>query len=170
MARKHPAPIESLAMLATKPRLVATDIDGTIIANDGPVSARTVAAFQQAISAGIDVVLVSARPPRAMLRIADELGHRGTAICSNGALIFDLETEELIRDHSLSAEQAAMITRVLRERLPGIVFAVEAGLQFGHEPGYVPGFPPPANTLIAEVEELVGRPIAKLLARHPDYE
>src|SRR3954451_20223520 len=170
MARKPPAPIESPSMLPTQPQLVATDIDGTIISNDGPISARTVAAFQRAVCAGIDLVLVSARPPRAMLRIADEIGHRGTAIRSNGALIFDLETEELIRDHSLTAEQAAMIIRVLRERLPGIVFAVEAGLQFGHEPGYVPGFPAPGDTLIAEVEELVGRPIAKLLARHPDYE
>src|SRR4051812_22418879 len=102
-------------MVPEKPQLVATDIDGTIIWNDGPISARTVAAFRQAASAGIDLVLVSARPPRAMLRIAAELGHRGTAICSNGALFFDLETEELVRDHSLPAEQAAMIVRVLRE-------------------------------------------------------
>src|SRR5947208_11650425 len=134
-------------MLPTKPRLVATDIDGTIVWRDGPISPRTIAAFQRAVSAGIDLVLVSARPPRAMLRIADELGHRGTAICSNGALVFDLETEELIRDHSLAADQAAMIVQVLRQRLPGIVFAVEAGLQFGHEPAYVPGFPAPADTL-----------------------
>src|SRR4051794_38501290 len=169
MARKRPAPIESPSMLPTQPQLVATDIDGTIVSNDGPISARTVAAFRQAVSAGIDLVLVSARPPRAMLRIADELGHRGTAICSNGALIFDLETEELIRDHSLSPEQAGMIVRVLRERLPGIVFAVETGLRYGREPRYVHSFPEPPDMLVAEAEELVGQPIAKLLARHPDY-
>jgi hydroxymethylpyrimidine pyrophosphatase-like HAD family hydrolase len=64
------------------PRLVATDLDGTIIRGDGTISARTVAAFARVEAAGARFVLVTGRPPRVMTAIAAAFGHRGTAICS----------------------------------------------------------------------------------------
>ena len=49
-----------------RPLLVATDLDGTIIRDDGTISARTVAAFARVEAAGARFVLVTGRPPRWM--------------------------------------------------------------------------------------------------------
>ena len=71
-----------------RPRLVATDLDGTVVRDDGTISGRTVAAFARAEQAGALVVVVTGRPPRAMAEISGAFGHRGTAIVSNGAMTY----------------------------------------------------------------------------------
>ena len=48
----------------SRPRLVATDLDGTLLRSDGSVSERTRAVWAAADEAGIETVLVTARPPR----------------------------------------------------------------------------------------------------------
>jgi HAD superfamily hydrolase (TIGR01484 family) len=105
---------------------VATDLDGTVIRSDGTISARTIAAFGRAEQAGARLVLVTGRPPRAMREIAQALGHRdGTAICSNGALTYDLRTGEVTPVRLIAPEQLAAAVRNLRAAIPGIGIAVE---------------------------------------------
>ena len=59
-------------------RLVATDLDGTIVASDGSVSPRTVAALAAVEEAGWHLVLVTGRPPRWMAPVVEATGHRGS--------------------------------------------------------------------------------------------
>ena len=152
-------------------RLVATDVDGTIASGYPPASSQRTADVLQALDGtGVTVVLVTARPPRSVRPIARRLGCRGLAICANGALVYDPATDCVVRDYSLDPDTARQIVEALRRELPDIAFAVEAGVRFGHEPAYVPGEPPPPDTLIAEVEQLIATPMAKLLARHPSYD
>src|SRR5579885_325450 len=66
-------------------RLIATDLDGTLLRRDGTISQRTIEALQRVRGAGMIVVLVSARPPRILCRIAREAGIGGLALCCNGA-------------------------------------------------------------------------------------
>ncbi|MFH9294938.1 HAD family hydrolase [Streptomyces sp. NPDC017520] len=47
----------------TQPRLIATDLDGTLLRNDGSLSERTRKALDLATAGGAEVVLVTARPP-----------------------------------------------------------------------------------------------------------
>ncbi|MGK2948285.1 MAG: HAD family hydrolase [Acidimicrobiales bacterium] len=149
-------------------RLVATDIDGTIASGYPPAtSQRTAAALQHLAEIGIPLVLVTARPPRSVRPIAQQLGGHGLVICANGALLYDPATDVVVRHHSLAPDTARQIVEALRRELPDLAFAVEAGVRFGHEPAFVPAEPSPADTLIAEVEELIVAPVAKLLARHP---
>jgi hypothetical protein len=87
---------------------------------------------------GLDYVLVSGRPPRSVRRIADLIGRAsGLAICCNGALVVDLATDEVVHHQTLAAEHALDLIRMLRQHLPGVAFAVERGLEFGAEPGYL---------------------------------
>ncbi len=152
-------------------RLVATDVDGTIASGYPPAtSRRTAMALQRLAGIGIPLVLVTARPPRSVRPIAQQLGCHGLVICANGALVYDPATDDVVRHHSLAPDTARQIVEALRRELPDIAFAVEAGVNFGHEPAYVPGEPSPADTLIAAVEELIVAPVAKLLARHPSYD
>src|SRR5450759_3853574 len=62
-------------------RLVATDLDGTLLRGDGACSGRTRAALAAVERAGVQVVLVTARPPRWLHGIADLVGAHGLALC-----------------------------------------------------------------------------------------
>ena len=74
------------------PRLVATDLDGTLLRPDGTVSARTAAALAACESSGVGVVFVTARPPRWLAEVAEHVGGHGVAICANGAVVVDVAT------------------------------------------------------------------------------
>jgi len=90
---------------------VATDLDGTIIRSDGTISARTVAAFARVEAAGARFALVTGRPPRVMRGIAATFGQRGTAICSNGAVEYDMRTGTVTARHLIQPEQLAAAAR-----------------------------------------------------------
>jgi Cof subfamily protein (haloacid dehalogenase superfamily) len=153
-----------------RPGVVATDLDGTIVRSDGTISARTRAALGAAEGAGALVVLVTGRPPRWLHGVADSTGHRGVAVCANGALVYDLHTEQVLAAHPMSVQIARQIAVTLREALPGIGFAVETVDDgFGHEHAYRPRWPTDAEP-VGHVDELLTAPLAKLLARHEDLD
>ena len=145
-------------------RVVATDLDGTLVRSDGTVSARTREAVRTAQRAGITVIAVTGRPPRWMTEIADVLGE-GLAVCANGAFVIDLASTEVVRSFAMEGEVAAEVARALRAVVPGAVFAVERGQGFGHEPTYAPRWPTPGDTEVADLEHLLHAPVNKLLAR-----
>ncbi|HVE97944.1 MAG TPA: HAD family hydrolase [Mycobacteriales bacterium] len=145
-------------------RLVATDLDGTLVRSDGTVSARTRAAVRAAQAAGIHVVAVTGRPPRWMAELADVFG-AGHAVCANGAFVVDLETGEAVRSFPMAADVAAEVADALRTVVPDVVFAVERGQRFRHEAAYAPLWPTPGDAVVADLEELLEGPVNKLLAR-----
>ena len=83
------------------------------------VSDRSRTALADARAAGIDVVLVTARSPRSVREIARDAGLDGLAICANGATLYDLDSETILRHTALDAAIAHRIVRGLRERVPG---------------------------------------------------
>jgi len=145
-------------------RLLATDLDGTVVRPDGSVSERTKAALAAALDAGLWVVFVTGRPPRWMADIAEQTGHRGLAVCANGAYIYDLHTESVVEQYPLTAESARLAVRRLRQVLPGAAFGVERVDGFAHEPEYLPRWDV-GSAQVGPVEELLDRPVAKLLVR-----
>jgi Cof subfamily protein (haloacid dehalogenase superfamily) len=149
-----------------KPRLIASDMDGTLLRWDDSVSDATVAELERWRAGGVPVVLATGRPPRWMRRIRDVLGY-GTAVCCNGAVVMDLERFEILDEDPLHPDVLASVTAELRRRQPDTWFAVEYGLEFRHEPVYKPRWDVEAPGVAeATLEELVAQPVAKLLARH----
>ncbi|HZT66841.1 MAG TPA: HAD family hydrolase [Acidimicrobiales bacterium] len=147
-------------------RLVATDLDGTLLRRDGTLSERTVAAVDRAARAGLGVVLVTARPPRWVDDIAARLACHPLAICSNGALIYDVHHHRLVAEHPIPPDVSAQVLARLRAEIEGVVVAVEAGMVYGQEPAYTPSWPPPPDALVAEAERLLAAPVAKMVVRH----
>ncbi len=152
------------------PRLVATDLDGTIVRGDGTISARTVAALARVEAAGARFVLVTGRPPRVMPAIAAAFLHRGTAICSNGALIYDMRSGAVQARRLIAPGDLAAAARALREAVPGIGIAVE------YPDGRAADSVFQAITFDTDVsiprlgdEAMFARPAAKLLGRHLAY-
>jgi hypothetical protein len=155
----------------TAPRLVATDLDGTVIRSDGTISDRTRDAMASVEQAGAVLVLVTGRPPRWMPQIVEATGHRGVAICANGALVYDLHTATVVRHSLLSVDALHEVVDALRRDLPGITFAVERhDTGFAHEPSYKPRWDSDQDKTVQPVEELLAEGVVKLLARHEGIE
>jgi hydroxymethylpyrimidine pyrophosphatase-like HAD family hydrolase len=149
-------------------RLVASDLDGTLLRSDETVSERTRHAIAAAQRAGIRVVLVTGRPPRSLAPIAARIGLGGIAICANGAVVWDLDAGAMLDTSPLAAEAAASLIRGLRRAMPGVLFAVELERGFGREAGWTDGTLLPApGALEGDALELVTGPVVKLLLRHP---
>jgi Cof subfamily protein (haloacid dehalogenase superfamily) len=151
-----------------RPRLIATDMDGTLLRWDDTVGEATVAELERWRADGVPVVLATGRPPRWMVRIREVLGS-GTAVCCNGAVLLDLERFEIVDEDPLLPDVLQSVTAELRRRQPDTWFAVEYGLEFRHEPIYKPRWDVDAPGVSeATLEEMITAPVAKLLARHED--
>jgi Cof subfamily protein (haloacid dehalogenase superfamily) len=151
-------------------RLVATDLDGTLLRSDGTISARGARALAGLERAGIEIVLVTARPPRWMGPIASVTGPHGVAICANGASTYDLRSERVIDSYPLPAQSALEVVRRLRQLVPGGTFAVETTEGFACEPGYQQHqWDEESSPRLADVELLLDSPALKLLFGHPAW-
>ena len=149
-------------------RLVATDLDGTLLRPDETVSARTRAALAAVRGAGITLVLVTGRPPRGVRRVAAGIGVGGVAICANGAVVYDLDSGVVVDQTPLAAAAAARLLHALRAALPGGLFAVETEGGFRRDAGWEPAGVNADGEVVAAGAELATAPVAKLLVRHPE--
>ncbi len=149
------------------PRVIASDLDGTLVDSRGRISPRTRAVLDRARDAGALLVFVTGRPPRWMDSVIEETGASGLAVLANGAYVYDLESREIVRQHTLDVASAERLVKAIRDELPGVTFAVESRAGFAHEPEYVPAWPGD-NTVIGAIAELLTDPVAKLLVKHPD--
>jgi HAD superfamily hydrolase (TIGR01484 family) len=149
------------------PRLIATDLDGTLVRSDGTISARTRAAVLAVQEAGSVFVMVTARPPRWLHDLSYLVGDHGVAIVANGAILYDVLRGKAIRTRLIDPTVGLEVAQAIRAAIPDVQFAIERPDRYGQEPVYLNRWPKPDDTLIAEVEELLAEPAAKLLVRHP---
>jgi len=177
-ARNHPVTTSGAFPVPQGLRLIATDLDGTIVPHGATVSERTITALASAQDAGIHVVYVTGRPPRSLMQVVARTGHRGLAIGANGSVLLDLGagTTEVV--HSISGAAVAQIADALRRAVPDVVLGLEtvdgivmeAGFDAARgvrsSEGLVPDHLPRPQEV--PVEELVGeQPIIKMLAASP---
>ena len=149
-----------------RPRLIVSDMDGTLLRTDDTVSGSTVEELERWRADGVPVVLATGRPPRWMHDIREVLRH-GTAVCCNGAVLLDLETREILDEDLLEPGLLQEITAELRRRQGDIWFAVEHGWEFRHEAIYKPRWDVDVPGVTeATLAEMVTSPAAKLLGRH----
>lgn len=149
------------------PRLVACDLDGTLVRSDGTLSRRSVRAVASLQDKDIRFVVVTARPPRWMHGVLEVIGDDGLAICGNGAFSYDARSRRILQERTIPAEVVLEIVSRVRAVVPDAAFAVENRAGFGKEPGYLDLHTPPPDIRIADVAELVSPPPGKLLARSP---
>ncbi|ASN37592.1 haloacid dehalogenase [Arthrobacter sp. 7749] len=119
--------------VAPEVRLVASDLDGTIIRADGSISARTIEAFNRARAAGMHIVFVTGRPVRWLDPVRDAFGQLGTVICSNGAVLYDLEAQRLLSAKTIAPADLVLAQQIILRAEPGATFAAETtrGLHLG---------------------------------------
>lgn len=163
------------------PRLVALDIDGTLLAwVDGQtepyetIRPRVFEAVQRALDAGVHVVLASGRSPHGMTRIAELLelprgaehsDERLWVVASNGAVIFRHPPMEVVREETFDAAPA--VKAVLAEHPSALVAVEERGVGYrvsSHFPeGELSG-----EMIVTDVDEIVSGPVSRVIIRDPD--
>src|SRR6266478_2744346 len=81
------------SVVADSIRLIAVDIDGTVLNPQFQISETALAALRNARRQGIEVILVTGRRHTFALPIAQQLGFDLWLICSNGAVTRSLRAE-----------------------------------------------------------------------------
>ena len=150
-------------------RLVATDLDGTLVRGDRSISPRTAKVLGRLGAAGVPIVLVTGRPIRWLAGIYEQLTIRPLAVTVNGAAIYDPVTDELIHSEPLTAAAVAEACTRLRAAVPGVVFATEreGGRSLVYEADYAIGPWEVGRDCVrsAPYAEVISQPAHKLLVR-----
>ncbi|MGI8524038.1 MAG: HAD family hydrolase [Nocardioides sp.] len=149
------------------PRLVATDLDGTLLRSDGTLSETTIDVLRRVQEHGVRVVIATARP----LRWMDELwaqvgGGHGVGIVSNGAITYDIGSREVLDHRGIDPADGLPLAAAIRASVPGTAFALECLGGFRREPAYVDMHPTPPGVPVGELAEVWDEPAAKVLAQH----
>jgi HAD superfamily hydrolase (TIGR01484 family) len=147
-------------------RLVATDLDGTLVHSDGSVTARTRAALVAAEEAGLQVVFVTGRPLRWAEEVFEHVGGLGLAVLSNGALVWDVAAARTHLLRPIEPETGIEVARRIRAVVPDSHFAVETLDGIALEPGFLERYAVPEGAVRGPIEEIFAGPAVKLLARH----
>jgi hydroxymethylpyrimidine pyrophosphatase-like HAD family hydrolase len=155
--------------------LIATDLDGTLLRSDRTISDRSRLALRRAEAAGALVVLVTSRATPSVRLIAQQAGVSGLAICSNGAIVYDLDRDQIVRHLLLHPDSATRFVLAVREAVPGVCFGFVRGAGFACEPAYRllarPGDPGAARldtAAIGDAIELCAEQPTRVIVRHED--
>lgn len=151
------------------PRLIATDLDGTLLRPDRSVSPRTARVLEELRLAGVPIVLVTGRPIRWLRLVYEQLLTPLPAICANGAVAYDPLSDTVLRADPLVPGLLREVARRLRAAVPEVSLAVEIAdsRQMRHEAGYPVDREHDLDAIraIEGPEELHSVPAVKLLAR-----
>jgi hydroxymethylpyrimidine pyrophosphatase-like HAD family hydrolase len=151
------------------PRLVATDVDGTLLDPEERVSPRAVAVVERLVAAGVGFVLVTGRPPRWIPPVVAQLGVASLAVCANGSVLYDAVQDRVLWAETLAPDVLARLAEAATETLPGCALAVErvdVGAPFVAEPDYRHAWED-GDGIAVDRSALLASPAVKLLIREP---
>lgn len=96
-------------------KLIALDLDGTLLNSYGEITKINRDAIKDAKEKGIEVILASGRDPKTMERISKELNINSYLIAGNGATVYDIKNKENIYENFLNIEKALKIIKICKE-------------------------------------------------------
>lgn len=96
-------------------KLIAIDLDGTLLNSYGEVSKRNKEAIRNAINKKVEVVLTSGRPITSIKNLANEIGCNNYIIAGNGAVTYNIPKEEIIYNRFLEKSKVLQIIKICEE-------------------------------------------------------
>ncbi|WP_405526019.1 Cof-type HAD-IIB family hydrolase [Streptomyces canus] len=151
-------------------RLIATDLDGTLLRSDESVSRRTRDALAAATAAGAVHIVVTGRGARWTRHVLDDLGYDGLAVCAQGAQVYDAGEHRLLTSVTLDRQLAGVaLAKIEAEVGPLYLAASRDGLDGDVMvgPGYaVTGAVP--STPFTDASDLWAAPLNKIYIQHPE--
>jgi Cof subfamily protein (haloacid dehalogenase superfamily) len=150
-------------------RLVATDLDGTLLRTDATVSPRSREALAAVTAAGAAHIVVTGRSVPWCRHVLEDLGYQGLAVCGQGAQVYDAGAHRILTSVTLDRGLAALaLAKIEAEVGPLALAGSQDGLTgevlIGEGYVYNPELP---VTHMADRGELWDKPINKLYVQHP---
>jgi 5-amino-6-(5-phospho-D-ribitylamino)uracil phosphatase len=153
------------AKAAWRPRLVALDVDGTLVDRDGLLPIAVGKAIDLVLAADVPVVLCTGRSWHGTRPLVDEMGlPPGPSVCSNGAVIVNYPPQEIVK--AITFDPREVISRV-EEFAPGTLIAVEEIGRGYRLNDHFPGGDLTGEMIIEDVEQLSSRPVTRVILRDP---
>ncbi|MBT3076900.1 MULTISPECIES: HAD family hydrolase [Streptomyces] len=154
-------------------KLVATDLDGTLLRGDETVSDRTREALAAATSAGAAHIVVTGRSVPWTRHILDDLGYDGLAVCGQGAQVYHAGEHKLLTSLTLDRQLAGLaLSKVEAEVGPLALAASRDGLE-GEVlvgPGYQVHEGRLPYVFVEDASEMWAAPLNKVYLQHPELD
>ncbi|MDY0811014.1 HAD family hydrolase [Kitasatospora purpeofusca] len=169
MSTTSPSPVSPSDGGGLPFKLVATDLDGTLLSSSETVTARTRAALATATAAGALHIIVTGRSATWARPVFDEIGYRGIAVCGQGAQVYDAGAHRLLTSLTLDRRVAALaIEKIEAEVGPLAVAANQDGLEGDvlAGPGYRLQIGSELPVVPVAARDLLAAPISKLYIQH----
>lgn len=151
-------------------KLVATDLDGTLLRPDDTVSERTREALAAATAAGASHIVVTGRSVAWTRHVLDDLGYEGIAVCGQGAQVYHAGEQRLLTSLTMDRRLAVLaIEKIETETGPLHLAAARDGLhgEVLIGPGYQVQDGPLASVPSTDRDSLWAEPISKVYLQHP---
>ncbi len=152
--------------------LIAIDIDGTLVHDDGFLSPRVVEQVQRVRSLGHEVIIATGRSASQAIPVVFDVGIKdGYAVCSNGAVTIKVDPNEPrgFSHHEVITFQPREVITKLVEKLPTAHFAVENvdGSYNFHRP--FPTYALGDENYETPINELMDEPVSRVVVLSPDH-
>jgi len=96
-------------------KLIAIDLDGTLLNSYGEISEENKIAIKKAIENGIEIVLTSGRVMSSIKNFSKEVGTKNFLISGNGAAVLDIRNNIIIFNQNLEKEKVLKIIKLCEE-------------------------------------------------------
>ncbi len=149
----------------TAPRLVALDIDRTLVDAQEHIRPQVIEAVRRAHSAGVHIVLATGRAMFGITGLLDRLDlHDGHCVASNGAVTFTYHPVEIT---SATTFEPATAVRTVLEAVPDALVAVEVVGRGYRTNAKFPTGEIRGEMWIESLDDLVAAPVTRVIIRDP---
>lgn len=155
------------------PRLIATDMDGTLLGPDRTVERPNIEALARAATHGIEVVVATGRSHWSAVRLLTELPFIRWHLCSNGATVYDGHAGEVVQTREIDSVVLDEALSAVTAAFPEVGFAYETPEGIHYTETFVenrvlanPGVE--VKDTVPEPDSIEGRPVIKLMVSHPE--
>ncbi|QGU05729.1 HAD family hydrolase [Corynebacterium comes] len=163
--------------LGPTPKLVASDVDGTLLNSQERILPRVRDAVVRAVREGTEVALATGRPHRWIFPVLDQLPIRPVCVTANGAVLYDSANDRVLHSHTLQPETMGEVLDLARKAFHDV-----GGVAIGCERVGVSAFDPEEEMFVISPDylhtweaqgygilpehEVIGEPAVKMLLRN----
>lgn len=120
------------------PKLIACDLDGTLLRTDFTVSGYTRSVLREVADRGVPFVIATGRSIGTWLPTASRLPVLSPVVCASGAVIVEPDGSRTLAEWPITPANLAAGISALSRAYPDAAFGVERGVELAYEPRYRP--------------------------------
>ena len=152
-----------------RPKLVALDVDGTLVDERNAISPAVASAVQAIVDAGMHVVISTGRAVPGATEVWERLAlPDGLAVCSNGAVVIGYRPLDVI--HAVTFDASEAVRRVLAEVPDAFVAVEEIGVGYRVSHPFPSGETVGTVTVVHDIDVLIAEPVTRVIIRAPSHD